>query len=59
MKKEGRAMVPTPLGRILSAFLQTHLSEYVDVGFTSKVEEKLDEVSGRKRGGGGGRGKYG
>jgi DNA topoisomerase-1 len=44
--KSGRALVPTPLGRLLTAYLTSHFSEYVDVNFTAKVEEQLDEVSG-------------
>jgi DNA topoisomerase IA len=44
--KSGRTLVPTPLGRLLTAYLTSHFSEYVDVNFTAKVEEQLDEVSG-------------
>lgn len=44
--KSGRTLVPTPLGRLLAAYLTSHFSEYVDVNFTAKVEEQLDEVSG-------------
>jgi hypothetical protein len=40
-------MVPTPLGRLLTAYLTIHFPEYVDVNFTAKVEEQLDEVSGQ------------
>lgn len=41
--------MPTPLGRLLTAYLDTHFPEYVDVNFTAKVEEQLDEVSGATR----------
>jgi hypothetical protein len=44
--KSGRTLVPTPLGRLLTAYLTIHFTEYVDVNFTAKVEEQLDEVSG-------------
>lgn len=44
--KSGRTLIPTPLGRLLTAYLTIHFTEYVDVNFTAKVEEQLDEVSG-------------
>lgn len=44
--KSGRTLVPSPLGRLLTAYLTIHFTEYVDVNFTAKVEEQLDEVSG-------------
>jgi DNA topoisomerase-1 len=46
--KSGRTLVPTPLGRLLTAYLTLHFTEYVDVNFTAKVEEQLDEVSGEE-----------
>jgi hypothetical protein len=47
---QGKALVPTPLGRVLSAFLACFFSEYVDAGFTSRMEEQLDDVSGARAG---------
>lgn len=47
--KSGRTLVPTPLGRLLTAYLTLHFTEYVDVNFTAKVEEQLDEVSGEEK----------
>jgi DNA topoisomerase IA len=38
--------VPTPLGRLLSAFLSLFFSDYTDPAFTSRMEERLDDVSG-------------
>ena len=46
VRSAGRSLVPTPLGRLLSAYLAIHFPEYVDVNFTARVEEQLDEVSG-------------
>lgn len=46
IRNPGRALVPTPLGRLLSAYLALHFGEYVDMNFTAEVEEQLDEVSG-------------
>lgn len=41
--------MPTPLGRVLSAFLSRFFSQYVDARFTSRMEERLDDVSGDRR----------
>lgn len=46
VRGSGRSLVPSPLGRLLSAYLTIHFNEYVDLNFTAKIEEQLDEVSG-------------
>ncbi|EFN55927.1 hypothetical protein CHLNCDRAFT_145197 [Chlorella variabilis] len=46
VRKEGRALHAEALGRVLTAFLQAYFPQYVDFGFTSSLEEQLDEVSG-------------
>ena len=38
MAKEGRTLVPSSLGRVLSAFLTTYFEKYVDFGFTAALE---------------------
>ena len=47
--KEGSALIPSSLGRVLVGFLVEFFPKYVDYDFTSKVEEQLDEVSDGKR----------
>ena len=42
--KEGRYLQPTPLGEVVTGYLQEHFRDIVDLGFTSSMEEKLDEV---------------
>ena len=42
--KEGRYLQPTPLGEVVTAYLQDHFRDIVDLGFTSSMEEKLDKV---------------
>jgi DNA topoisomerase-1 len=42
---EGRAFVPTDMGIVVTHFLTTHLSQYVDYEYTAALEEKLDIVS--------------
>jgi DNA topoisomerase I len=51
--KESRRFFPTPLGEVVVAFLLRHFSEIVDVNFTARMEETLDEIAaGRTRWGG-------
>jgi DNA topoisomerase-1 len=45
ISKQGRSLQAEPLGRILSAFLCKYFPKYVDYGFTSNLEDGLDEVS--------------
>ena len=42
--KEGRYLKPTPLGEVVTEFLAKNFEDIVDLGFTSDMEEKLDEV---------------
>ena len=43
--KESRRFFPTPLGEVVVAFLLRHFSEVVDVHFTARMEETLDEIA--------------
>lgn len=42
--KEGRSLVPTELGEAVTVLLEENFENIVDVKFTAKMEEKLDEV---------------
>lgn len=42
--KEGRYLKPTPLGEVVTDFLEKHFEDIVDLRFTSSMEEKLDRV---------------
>jgi DNA topoisomerase-1 len=42
---EKRRFEPTDVGRIVSKFLTTHFTRYVDYDFTARLEDQLDEVS--------------
>lgn len=48
--KQGRALVPQELGFLVNDILVEHMSKYVNVDFTSEMEEELDEVADGKRG---------
>lgn len=42
---ESKRFKPTDVGRIVSRFLTEHFSDYVDYGFTARLEDELDAVS--------------
>ena len=45
VRKESRRFFPTPLGEVVVSFLSAHFHEIVDVGFTSRMEDTLDEIA--------------
>lgn len=44
VRREGKQLVPTELGFITNDLLVQHFPEYIDVNFTARVEEELDEI---------------
>jgi len=48
-RKEGRALKPTELGFIVADMMIEWFSDVVDVGFTARMEEELDEVANGER----------
>lgn len=45
VRKAGTALVPTFTAMIVSKLLSNYLSEYVDLGFTSEMEQSLDTIA--------------
>ncbi|GAB3680556.1 DNA topoisomerase I [Salinisphaera aquimarina] len=45
VEMDGKAFMPTPLGKIVNKFLTDHFTRYVDYEFTAKLEDRLDAVS--------------
>jgi DNA topoisomerase-1 len=45
VRMEGRAFLPTPLGEVVTAYLKQHFAEVVDVSFTARMEDELDEIA--------------
>ncbi len=43
--KEGRTLIPTDTGDVVSSFLEEHFADYIDDEFTSAMEEKLDGIA--------------
>ncbi len=42
---ESRRFTPTDVGSVVSKFLASHFSQYVDYDFTARLEDELDAVS--------------
>ncbi len=45
VRMDRNRFIPEDKGRIVTAFLSSFFSHYVEYGFTADLEEKLDEVS--------------
>ena len=43
--KEGRTLIPTDTGDVVSSFLEEHFAEYIGDDFTSDMEDKLDLIA--------------
>ncbi|MDP9404990.1 MAG: type I DNA topoisomerase, partial [Actinomycetota bacterium] len=46
VRVESRRFFPTPLGEVVVAYLKQHFAEVVDVSFTARMEDELDEIAG-------------
>ena len=47
--KEGRTLMPTDTGDVVSTFLETHFAEYIGDDFTSDMEDQLDDIATGER----------
>lgn len=47
--KEGRTLMPTDTGDLVSSFLEEHFTEYIGDDFTSDMEDQLDDIAEGKR----------
>ncbi|MGZ3691336.1 MAG: type I DNA topoisomerase, partial [Pseudobdellovibrio sp.] len=45
VRKAGSALVPTFTAMVVSKLLSQHLTQYVDLGFTSEMEQSLDHIA--------------
>lgn len=43
--KEGRTMLPTDTGDVVSSFLEEHFTDYIGDDFTSDMEDQLDDIA--------------
>jgi DNA topoisomerase-1 len=47
--KEGRTLLPTDTGDVVSTFLETHFADYIGDDFTSDMEDQLDDIANGER----------
>ena len=45
VRQEGKKLIPEDKGRLVTAFLESFFSRYVEYGFTANLEEQLDRIS--------------
>lgn len=45
VEKEGRTMIPTDTGDVVSTFLEEHFAQYIGDDFTSDMEDQLDDIA--------------
>jgi DNA topoisomerase-1 len=48
--KEGRTLMPTATGMVVSGWLEEHFPEYISDSFTAEMEDELDEIARGERG---------
>ncbi len=49
VNKEGKTLIPTDMGDVVSSFLETHFKKYISDTFTAEMEEELDEIANGER----------
>jgi DNA topoisomerase-1 len=49
VEKEGRTLIPTDTGDVVSSFLEEHFTKYISDDFTAEMENELDEIAEGKR----------
>ena len=49
VEKQGRTLIPTHTGDVVSSFLEEHFKEYISDTFTAEMEDELDEIAEGKR----------
>ena len=49
VEKEGRTLIPTDTGDVVSTFLEEHFMDYIDDDFTSEMEDQLDDIASGDR----------
>jgi len=45
VEKEGRTLLPTDTGDVVSTFLEEHFANYIGDDFTSDMEDQLDDIA--------------
>lgn len=49
IEKQGRTLLPTPTGDVVSSFIEANFGDYISDTFTAEMEDELDEIAEGKR----------
>lgn len=49
VEKQGRTLIPTATGDVVSSFIESNFAEYISDTFTAEMEDELDEIAEGKR----------
>lgn len=49
VEKQGRTLIPTHTGDVVSSFIEEHFRDYISDTFTAEMENELDEIAEGKR----------
>jgi DNA topoisomerase-1 len=49
VNKEGKTLIPTDTGDVVSSFLEQNFAEYISDTFTAEMEDELDDIATGKR----------
>ncbi|MBV9159187.1 MAG: type I DNA topoisomerase [Candidatus Kaiserbacteria bacterium] len=49
VEKQGRTLIPTATGDVVSSFIEENFGDYISDTFTAEMENELDEISEGKR----------
>ncbi|MDB5238159.1 MAG: topoisomerase topoisomerase protein [Candidatus Kaiserbacteria bacterium] len=49
VEKQGRTLLPTATGDVVSSFIEENFGEYISDTFTAEMEDELDEIAEGKR----------
>ncbi len=49
VSKEGKTLIPTDTGDVVSSFLEKHFPTYISDTFTAEMEEELDDIASGER----------
>ncbi|HEV3245067.1 MAG TPA: type I DNA topoisomerase [Candidatus Paceibacterota bacterium] len=50
VEKQGRTLIPTATGDVVSTFIENNFGEYISDTFTAEMEDELDQIAEGKRG---------
>ncbi|HEY4516754.1 MAG TPA: type I DNA topoisomerase [Candidatus Paceibacterota bacterium] len=50
VERQGRTLIPTATGDVVSSFIEQNFGEYISDTFTAEMEDELDQIAEGKRG---------